>query len=217
MDDFYGWIEPATLYRILDMYPMQLPIKGGFVWAMWNYVFITSNVRPEEFYRKEVMDKLDPAAYFRRFHRVGLVQKKFDIETMEEYTEIEWQTYEDGVVPVEKPPCLNVIRETFSNPSTVPRSFFDEEKFKALREEKLKRLEVLKQKTIRLSPTSEVRDGDENQIEDEEGILLILIFNLLYIICSGLPRTNTKRGGRGRVSGLSSCVIIATYSIINFN
>lgn len=178
LDDFYGWIEPATLYRLLDIYPLQVPIKMGFAWAKWNYVFITSNVRPEEFYRKEVMDKLDPTAYFRRFHRIGLMQKKYDEEENEEYIELEWQTYEDGVVPVEKPPILSKVKETFSNPSiTGPRPFFDTEKYKEYREQKMKRLEALKPKPreelledFRVPASPEQQEDDGNQT-DEEGKL----------------------------------------------
>lgn len=70
LDDFYGWIKPHDLYRILDRYRFQIPIKGGHVWARWSYVWITSNNSPGQFYKDEIMMKLDKTAYNRRFHNI---------------------------------------------------------------------------------------------------------------------------------------------------
>ena len=50
-DDFDGsQIEFRKLLRLLDKYPMQVPIKGGF--TNWNprKIFITSNVQPRMWY-----------------------------------------------------------------------------------------------------------------------------------------------------------------------
>jgi len=178
MDDFYGWLEPSTLYRLLDIYPMQVPVKGGFTWAQWNYVFISSNVRPEEFYRKEVMDRLDQLAYERRFHRIGEMQKLYDEEENDYFIDIKWQKYEDGVVPVEKPPILDRVRQTFSNPSiTEPRTFFKDSDFAIYREQKQKRLEALRPKSVeqladdfRVSVSLQSSDGTDIQSEDQEPV-----------------------------------------------
>lgn len=43
IDDFDGWIPYRTLLQWLDIYPLLLPIKGGFVVANYSKVFITSN------------------------------------------------------------------------------------------------------------------------------------------------------------------------------
>lgn len=51
LDDFYGWIKYSYLLRLLDGYQCRLPIKGGFVYAQWTQVFITSNVAPDQWYR----------------------------------------------------------------------------------------------------------------------------------------------------------------------
>lgn len=70
IDDFYGWIKPHDLFRYLDRYPLQIPIKGGFVWARWIYVFLTSNAAPEDWYSDEVRAKFDQRALFRRLHNI---------------------------------------------------------------------------------------------------------------------------------------------------
>lgn len=78
IDDFYGQIRCSDMLNILDGYKLQLPIKGGFTWAHWTRVFITSNVPPTEAYKvkadahtdcpgipKDVMD-----AFLRRIHEI---------------------------------------------------------------------------------------------------------------------------------------------------
>lgn len=50
IDDFYGWIKYASLLRVLDGYQMRLPIKGGFTYARWETVWITSNKDPADWY-----------------------------------------------------------------------------------------------------------------------------------------------------------------------
>lgn len=49
-DDFYGQIKMADMLRYLDGYPIQLPVKGAFVWAKWTRVWITSNTHPDTWY-----------------------------------------------------------------------------------------------------------------------------------------------------------------------
>lgn len=50
LDDFYGWIKYHELLHLLDGYNMQLQVKGGFTWAKWKRVIITSNKPPEQWY-----------------------------------------------------------------------------------------------------------------------------------------------------------------------
>jgi hypothetical protein len=50
-DDFDGkQVEFRFLLRLLDKYPMQVPVKGGFVNWVPRFVFITSNAYPDEWY-----------------------------------------------------------------------------------------------------------------------------------------------------------------------
>ena len=50
LDDFYGGIKYAFLLRLLDGYQCRLKIKGGFTYAQWSKVYITSNKPPTEWY-----------------------------------------------------------------------------------------------------------------------------------------------------------------------
>lgn len=45
-----GMIPEHVLLRILDRYPMRLPIKGGMTDAKWDVVIITSNYEPKAIY-----------------------------------------------------------------------------------------------------------------------------------------------------------------------
>jgi len=47
IDDFYGQIKFSDMLRILDGHYIQIPVKGGFTWARWTRVFITSNTHPD--------------------------------------------------------------------------------------------------------------------------------------------------------------------------
>lgn len=62
----FGDIQREELLRILDRYPLQVPIKGGFVWAGWNIVIITSNYNWRQLY----VD--DPAIARRITHEIKL-------------------------------------------------------------------------------------------------------------------------------------------------
>ncbi len=50
IDDFYGGIKYTKFLTILDGYQELLKVKGGFVYAQWDTVYITSNKPPEEWY-----------------------------------------------------------------------------------------------------------------------------------------------------------------------
>lgn len=50
LDDFYGWIKYHDLLTVLDRYAINLPYKGGHVWAQYDRVIITSNDHPKKWY-----------------------------------------------------------------------------------------------------------------------------------------------------------------------
>jgi len=58
IDDFYGWVKYGTLLALLDGYPYRAEIKGGFVYASWTKVVITSNDAPEQWYTRGLTDAL---------------------------------------------------------------------------------------------------------------------------------------------------------------
>lgn len=57
IDDFYGWIKYGMLLRILDGHQFRGEVKGGHIYGHWTTVIITSNKRPDEWYK----DGLTPA------------------------------------------------------------------------------------------------------------------------------------------------------------
>lgn len=57
-DDFYGSVEYETMLRLLDGYPIMVPIKGGFAHKKWNKVIITSNSHPSEWYNRPEWEAL---------------------------------------------------------------------------------------------------------------------------------------------------------------
>lgn len=50
IDEFYGWIRWSKFLRILDGHKLRLQVKGGFRWALYTKVIITSNNRPSTWY-----------------------------------------------------------------------------------------------------------------------------------------------------------------------
>lgn len=79
LDDFYGWIRYHDLLRVLDRYPTSVPFKGGFVWAQWDTIVITSNKHPSLWYA----DRWSYALR-RRLHKIIHVQVLDDGTTLHE-------------------------------------------------------------------------------------------------------------------------------------
>lgn len=49
-DDFVGKVSLTGFLRALDRYPLLVGNKGGSVYAKWEYVFITSNLDPSQWW-----------------------------------------------------------------------------------------------------------------------------------------------------------------------
>jgi len=49
-DDFTGNVRLVDALRMLDRYPIQVPIKGGFVWWCPRRIYITTNKHPRDWY-----------------------------------------------------------------------------------------------------------------------------------------------------------------------
>lgn len=58
IDDFSGWVKYRELLTLLDGYPYRCEMKGGHVWAKWNWVIITSNIDVKNWYNREDIDPL---------------------------------------------------------------------------------------------------------------------------------------------------------------
>lgn len=65
IDDYRGGGDPAFLLRLLDIYPLRVPVKGGFVAFNPTTIFITSNLSSVRWHEGEVNYE---AALTRRIH-----------------------------------------------------------------------------------------------------------------------------------------------------
>lgn len=73
LDDYRGELTIGFMLRLLDRYPLSVPIKGGFV--NWNprRCYITSNHMPEFWY--EDVDRPSMDALNRRVDRLDIIDK----------------------------------------------------------------------------------------------------------------------------------------------
>lgn len=71
-DDFDGsWFKLAYLLRLLDRYPMPVPVKGDQTWWCPSTIYITSNLKPSDWYPNGNKDHLN--ALQRRLDQFGNV------------------------------------------------------------------------------------------------------------------------------------------------
>lgn len=69
LDDFYGWVPFDELLRVMDRYPLKVPVKGAYVEFNSKIIYITSNKPPEEWYNQEnICGSIE--AMFRRFSKL---------------------------------------------------------------------------------------------------------------------------------------------------
>lgn len=73
IDDYRGEYPVPMFLKLLDRYPMQVPIKGGFVNWSPKKIYITSNVEPRHWYNE--VDGRSLAAISRRFTEVTYIDK----------------------------------------------------------------------------------------------------------------------------------------------
>lgn len=76
IDDYTGSIQLDVFLKLLDRYPMQVPVKGGYVNWVPRRVFITSNLQPVEWYPKATGQQ--HAAIARRLDTVVFYELKPD-------------------------------------------------------------------------------------------------------------------------------------------
>lgn len=81
IDEFYGWLPRDFMQRLCDRYPLNVETKGGTVAFVAKQIFITSNARPEKWWRR-----LGLGAMVRRLSgEHGLVQEMKEDGTLEDY------------------------------------------------------------------------------------------------------------------------------------
>lgn len=77
IEEFKANIQLKDLLRLLDKHPVEAPIKGGFAWWCPQFVVLTTNVNPWDWYHYNDRD-FEREALFRRFSGVYLFQKNAD-------------------------------------------------------------------------------------------------------------------------------------------
>lgn len=71
-DDFDGsWFQLGYLLKLLDRYVFKVPVKCGFTWWCPKQIYITSNLKPEEWYPSA--HERQKAALLRRLREFGTV------------------------------------------------------------------------------------------------------------------------------------------------
>lgn len=72
IDEFYGWMPLSFMLRLMDKYPMQVPVKGGFAQFTSKTIFITSNKPVSQWYTSEKIHKAQHDAFYRRIDEFRL-------------------------------------------------------------------------------------------------------------------------------------------------
>lgn len=67
-DEFNSQILLSNMLMYMDVYPVQLDVKGSYSYANWNNVIITSNDNPQTLYPNASNEKR--AAFARRIRQV---------------------------------------------------------------------------------------------------------------------------------------------------
>jgi len=80
LDDYYGDLPFAQLLKVCDRYPLNVPVKGGFVYAQWTTVIITSNRQPEEWYQQNIAAFMRRVKFLDREHNNGGKDNETDSE-----------------------------------------------------------------------------------------------------------------------------------------
>lgn len=82
IDDYDSDIPCVRLLNLLDGHPCRLPVKGGYCWALWTKVILTSNYPPENWHGKAKAEH--HRALMRRIHRNVQVLEHVDSDKEEE-------------------------------------------------------------------------------------------------------------------------------------
>lgn len=70
LDDFYGWIPLHFMLKLMDRYPMQVPVKGSYVNFNSKKIYITSNTAWDTWYNFNQFDPHLKEAFKRRLDNI---------------------------------------------------------------------------------------------------------------------------------------------------
>lgn len=112
-DDFHASLPAHVLLRLLDEYPVQFPVKGGFVEFKPKAIVLTSNYHPRQWY-DWAKTKADYDAFERRvdvmweyFHPETQADKDFaeenDCHVLLRCHRGDWHPQEDELIPALRP------------------------------------------------------------------------------------------------------------------
>lgn len=87
IDEFYGWLPYDLLLRICDRYPLLLETKGGQVQCLAKTIIITSNLRPDLWYKSCYFPALE-----RRLHEIHWMPELGKEEVFSSYDEFKERT-----------------------------------------------------------------------------------------------------------------------------
>jgi len=82
LDDFNGEVKLTFLLQVLDKYPIQIPIKGAFVWWCPDVIVLTCNTHPCNWYNYD--DRKDSYAALKRRVTKVLVFKAPKVDGIKE-------------------------------------------------------------------------------------------------------------------------------------
>jgi len=110
LDDFSGdFVQFRYLLRLLDKYKLKVEYKGGFSWALWDTVVITTNVHPSQWYTGVDVSPL------RR--RISEIRYCIDRET---YQLMDWDEHTIG--DIERWPVVSAPASTSSSAEVIPET-----------------------------------------------------------------------------------------------
>jgi len=132
IDDFKSNVTLSNFLNILDQYPVEVEIKGGFDWWLPDVIVITTNRSPWDWYNYNDRDD-ERQAVFRRITGAYRFDKSLDLQPHPKEIDI-WDINSFLITPlnsVQKIPKLNPIEQakkdgTFCHACyTVPCSCMD--------------------------------------------------------------------------------------------
>lgn len=83
LDDYYGYLPYSLLLNVLDRYPLQIPVKGGYVQAQWDTIIITSNSPPSQWYKGGMTPAL--ARRLNKIFYLSIEHKQDDYQALQDY------------------------------------------------------------------------------------------------------------------------------------
>lgn len=79
-DEFDGTVKLGLVLRVLDKFPIQVPVKGGFMDFSVTHITITSNLPPWKMYAPEQLARHDNGkALKRRIHKIYKMRRDFSM------------------------------------------------------------------------------------------------------------------------------------------